>query len=176
MQRRAQLSPGFNAVVTAWPGDADRFSKTRTRERIIFRDEVEVGRTSRLEGRNGPCSPGITRGDLFVRKPLPKDEAGAPPAAAARPLGGVESIPSSRRCGMAEGDARVSYHEDEDKWAVDVEGAAWAASRHDSRERAERAGRALAEGEGGNLIVSGTDGELESTTGSEAKEDGCTSG
>ena len=29
---------------------------------------------------------------------------------------------------MAEGDARVSYRKDEDKWAVDVEGAAWAAS------------------------------------------------
>jgi hypothetical protein len=77
---------------------------------------------------------------------------------------------------MAEGDARVSYREDEDKWAVDVEGAAWAASRHDSRERAERVGRALAEEQGSNLTVRGKDGEIESRPGSESKEEECTSG
>ena len=77
---------------------------------------------------------------------------------------------------MTEGDARVSYHKDDGKWAVDVEGAAWAASRHDSRERAEHAGRALAQDQGSELTVRGKDGEIERTTGSESKEGECTSG
>jgi hypothetical protein len=77
---------------------------------------------------------------------------------------------------MAEYDARVSYRKDDGKWAVDVEGAAWAASRHDSRERAERAGWAIAEEQGSNLTVRGKDGEVEGTTRSESKEGECTSG
>lgn len=64
---------------------------------------------------------------------------------------------------MTEGDARVSYRKDDGKWAVDVEGAAWAASRHDNRERAERAGRTLAQEQGSNLTVKGKDGEIERT-------------
>jgi hypothetical protein len=77
---------------------------------------------------------------------------------------------------VAEGDVRVSYRGDQDKWAVDVEGAAWAASRHDSRERAERAGRALADEEGSKLTVRGKDGEIEGPSDSESKEGERTSG
>ena len=61
---------------------------------------------------------------------------------------------------MADGDARVSYHEEEGKWAVDVEGAAWAASRHDKKKRAEQAGRAVAEERGAELIVEEGDGQI----------------
>ena len=62
---------------------------------------------------------------------------------------------------MADGDARVTYHEEEGKWAVDVEGAAWAASRHDKKKRAEQAGRAVAEERGSELIVEGKGGQIE---------------
>ena len=62
---------------------------------------------------------------------------------------------------MADGDARVSYNGEEGKWAVDVEGAAWAASRHDKKKRAEQAGRAVAEEHGAELIVEAGDGRIE---------------
>jgi len=61
---------------------------------------------------------------------------------------------------MAEGDARVTYREDVEKWAVDVEGDAGAASRHDKRVRAERVARAKAEEAGADVIVQGKDGEI----------------
>jgi Uncharacterized protein conserved in bacteria (DUF2188) len=62
---------------------------------------------------------------------------------------------------LADGDTRVTYHEKEGKWAVDVEGAAWAASRHDMKKRAEQAGRAVAEEHGAELIVEEGDGQIE---------------
>jgi hypothetical protein len=65
------------------------------------------------------------------------------------------------------GDARVTYHEGEGKWAVDVEGAAWAASRHDKKARAERAGLAVAEACGSDLTVQGIDVESKSRSGVE---------
>jgi hypothetical protein len=77
---------------------------------------------------------------------------------------------------MTEGDVRVSYREGDDEWAVDVEGAAWAASRHDRRERAEDVGQALAEEQGSNLSVLGKDVQTDGTTGFESKEGECTSG
>lgn len=78
---------------------------------------------------------------------------------------------------MADGDARVSYHEAEDKWAVDVEGAAWAASRHDDKTRAEQAGRAVAEEHGAELIVEeGTVGSMGSEQVPATEEESCTSG
>jgi Uncharacterized protein conserved in bacteria (DUF2188) len=61
---------------------------------------------------------------------------------------------------MTDGDARVTYHEEEGKWAVDVEGAAWAASRHDKKERAEQAGRAVAQEHGAELIVEEEGGQI----------------
>jgi uncharacterized protein DUF2188 len=54
---------------------------------------------------------------------------------------------------MANGDARVTYREDDEKWAVDVEGDAGAGSRHDRKARAERAARAEAREHGADLIV-----------------------
>ena len=78
---------------------------------------------------------------------------------------------------MTVGDARVTYHEGEDKWAVDVEGAAWAASRHDRKARAERAGLAVAEACGSDLTVQGRDGRIEKQKRGRATEEGaCTSG
>ena len=78
---------------------------------------------------------------------------------------------------MADGDARVTYHDEDEKWAVAVEGAAWAASRHDKRTRAVRAGRAVAEASGSNLIVEGTDGRTQKRKRDRAtKEGACTSG
>lgn len=62
---------------------------------------------------------------------------------------------------MADGDTRVTYHEEDGKWAVDVEGAAWAASRHDKKKRAKQAGRAVAEENGSELIVEGKGGRIE---------------
>jgi hypothetical protein len=62
---------------------------------------------------------------------------------------------------VANGDAHVTYRDEEDKWAVDVEGAAWAASRHDKKERAERAGRAQAEENEADLIVHRKDGQIQ---------------
>jgi hypothetical protein len=62
---------------------------------------------------------------------------------------------------VANGDARVTYRDEEDKWAVDVEGAAWAASRHDKKERAKQAGRAQAEENEADLIVHGKDGQIQ---------------
>jgi hypothetical protein len=59
------------------------------------------------------------------------------------------------------GEARVTYHEGEEKWAVDVEGAAWAASRHDKKARAEDAGLAVAKEFGSELTVRGKDGRIE---------------
>jgi Uncharacterized protein conserved in bacteria (DUF2188) len=61
---------------------------------------------------------------------------------------------------MAEGDARVTFREDVEKWAVDVEGAAGAASRHDKKARAERVARAKADENGAEVIVHGKDGEV----------------
>lgn len=61
---------------------------------------------------------------------------------------------------MAEGDAHITYREDVGKWAVDVEGAAGAASRHDKKVRAERAAQAQAEANGADLIVHETDGSV----------------
>ena len=78
---------------------------------------------------------------------------------------------------VAYGDARVTYREGEGKWAVDVEGAAWAASRHDRKERAEQAGRAVAEACGLDLIVQGNDGRTKKRKrGRATKEGACTSG
>jgi membrane protein implicated in regulation of membrane protease activity len=62
---------------------------------------------------------------------------------------------------VTDGDARVTYHEAEGKWAVDVEGAAWAASRHDKKNRAEQVGRAVAEEQGAELIVEEGTGQIE---------------
>jgi Uncharacterized protein conserved in bacteria (DUF2188) len=62
---------------------------------------------------------------------------------------------------VSDGDARVTYRDDEDEWAVDVEGAAWAGSRHDKKVRARRAGRALAKENQAELRVHGKDGELQ---------------
>ena len=61
---------------------------------------------------------------------------------------------------MAEGDAHITYREDVEKWAVDVEGAAGAASRHDKRVRAEGAAQAQAEENGADLIVHEKDGSV----------------
>jgi hypothetical protein len=41
---------------------------------------------------------------------------------------------------MATGDVQVTYRDAQDKWAVVVEGAAWAASLHEKKARATRAG------------------------------------
>lgn len=65
---------------------------------------------------------------------------------------------------MANGDARVTYREDDDKWAVDVEGDAGAGSRHDRKTRAKRAARAEAEARGADLIVHGKDGSVRERT------------
>ena len=73
---------------------------------------------------------------------------------------------------MAYGDARVTFHEGEGKWAVDVEGAAWAASRHDKKERAEQAGRTVPEACGLDLIVQGIDGRTEKAEAGSGNEGG----
>ena len=65
---------------------------------------------------------------------------------------------------MADGDARVTYREDDEKWAVDVEGDAAAGSRHDRKTRATRAARAEAEAHGADLIVHEKDGRVQERT------------
>jgi hypothetical protein len=61
---------------------------------------------------------------------------------------------------VTEGDARVTYREDDDKWAVEVEGAAWAGSRHDRKAHAEQVARAAAEENEAELHVHGKDGQV----------------
>ena len=62
---------------------------------------------------------------------------------------------------MADGDARVTYREDDEKWAVDVEGDAAAGSRHDRKARAKRAARAEAQEHGADVIVHAKDGRVQ---------------
>ena len=66
---------------------------------------------------------------------------------------------------MSTGDVHVSYREAEDKWAVVVEGAAWAASLHERKARARRAGLRQAEEYASKLIVEDENICERSTTG-----------
>jgi hypothetical protein len=54
---------------------------------------------------------------------------------------------------MATGDVQVTYRDAQDKWAVVVEGAAWAASLHEKKARATRAGQTQAEEHASKLVV-----------------------
>ena len=58
---------------------------------------------------------------------------------------------------MATGDVHVTYRDAEDKWAVVVEGAAWAASLHKRKARAKRAGQTQAQEYASRLIVEDED-------------------
>jgi hypothetical protein len=60
---------------------------------------------------------------------------------------------------MATGDVQVTYRDAEDKWAVVVEGAAWAASLHEKKARAKRTGQKQAEENASELIVEDEDGK-----------------
>lgn len=68
--------------------------------------------------------------------------------------------PIGKEAPVSEGDARVSYREDDDKWAVEVQGAAWAGSRHDRKAHAERVARAAARENEAELFVHGKDGRI----------------
>ena len=62
---------------------------------------------------------------------------------------------------MTDGDTRVSYREADDKWAVEVEGAAWAGSRHDRKVRAERVARSVAQEKRADMLVQDKTGQIE---------------
>jgi Uncharacterized protein conserved in bacteria (DUF2188) len=57
---------------------------------------------------------------------------------------------------MAEGDVHVTWREDDAKWSVVREGASHAASLHDQKDSAERAGRQVAINEGPGYTVDET--------------------
>lgn len=62
---------------------------------------------------------------------------------------------------MAKGDVHVVWREDESKWAVEKEGTSRAASLHDQKESAARAGRQSALNERSELLIHGKDGKIQ---------------
>ena len=62
---------------------------------------------------------------------------------------------------MAKGDVHVTWQEDEAKWSVEKEGASRAASLHDQKDSAEKAGRQAAINEGAELLIHGKDGKIQ---------------
>jgi hypothetical protein len=62
---------------------------------------------------------------------------------------------------MAKGDVHVVWRDDDAKWAVEKEGASRAASVHDTKESAERAGRENALNERSELLIHGQDGKIQ---------------
>jgi hypothetical protein len=62
---------------------------------------------------------------------------------------------------MARGDVHVTWREDEAKWAVQKEGASRAASVHEKKDAAEKAGRQSAINEHSELLIHGKDGKIQ---------------
>jgi Uncharacterized protein conserved in bacteria (DUF2188) len=62
---------------------------------------------------------------------------------------------------MTKGDVHVTYRDEGDKWAVEVEGNSRASSLHDSKAPAEKAGRLTAQENRSELVVHGKDGRIQ---------------
>lgn len=68
---------------------------------------------------------------------------------------------ADRRARMPKGDVHVVYRPGEKKWAVEVEGRLKASSLHETKDPAEKAGRATAQQNRAELLIHTRDGTIE---------------